>query len=73
MSQEPTFEEFINQKIEEEPHLARENLALLEMYKKGFIQVTYNSDIDDFDIRASAMGKTWYYSNIAGSFVPAEA
>ena len=70
---EPTFEEFINRKIEEEPYLAEQNRALLDMYKKGLIEVTYNSDIDDFDIQASAMGKTWFYSNIAGSFVPAEA
>lgn len=70
---EPTFEEFINQKIEEEPHLAEQNRALLDMHRKGLIKVTYNSSIDDFDIEASAMGKTWFYSNIAGSFVPAEA
>ena len=70
---EPTFEEFINQKIEEEPHLAEQNRALLDMQRKGLIKVTYNSSIDDFDIEASAMEKTWFYSNIAGSFVPAEA
>jgi len=70
---DPTFEEFINRKIEEEPHLAEQNLALLDMHRKGLIEVTYNSSIDDFDIQASAMGKTWFYSSIAGSFVPAEA
>lgn len=70
---EPTFEEFINQKIKEEPYLAEQNRALLDMYKKGLIQVRYNSDIDDFDIQASAMGKIWFYSNVAGAFSPAEA
>ena len=70
---EPTFEEFINRKIEEEPYLAEQNRALLDMYKKGLIEVTYNSDIDDFDIQASAMGETWFYSSIAESFVAAEA
>lgn len=70
---EPTFEEFINQKIEEEPHLAEQNRALLDMHNKGLIEVSYDSSIGDFNIEASAMGKTWFYSNIAGSFVPAEA
>ena len=70
---EPTFREFINRKIEEEPHLVEQNLALLEMHEKGLTEVRYNKSIDDFDIQASAMGKTWFYSNIAGSFSPAEA
>ena len=70
---EPTFREFINRKIEEEPYLAEQNRALLDMYKKGLIEVTYSSDIDDFDIQASAKGKTWFYSSIAESFVAAEA
>jgi len=70
---DPTFEEFINRKIEEEPHLAEQNLALLDMHRKGLIEVTYNSSIDDFDIQASAMGKTWFYSSVAKSFVAAEA
>ena len=70
---DPTFEDFINRKIEEEPHLAEQNMALLEMHKKGLIEVAYDSSADDFNIRASAMGKTWFYSIAAGAFTPAEA
>ena len=73
MGEEPTFEEFINEKIKEDPDLAEQNLALLSMYQKGLIQVSYNHKICDFDIKASAMGKQWYYTNLAGVFVPAEA
>lgn len=70
---DPTFEEFIKRKIEEEPYLAEQNMALLEMHKKGLIEVRYNKSIDDFDIQATVAGKTFFYSNLAGAFTPAEA
>tara|TARA_B100001094_G_scaffold149278_1_gene144506 strand:+ start:15018 stop:15236 length:219 start_codon:yes stop_codon:yes gene_type:complete len=70
---EPTFEEFINKKIEEEPHLAEQNRALLDMYEKDLIKVVYDSSIRDFNIQASVAGKQWYYTSLAGAFVPAEA
>lgn len=70
---EDNFEEFILKKIEKEPHLAEQNRALLGMYKKGLIQVSYNEEIQDYDIQISTMGKDWYYCSIAESFTPAEA
>lgn len=69
----PTFEDFINRKIEEEPYLAEQNKALLDLHKRGLIEVSYNSNIDDFDIRASVLGRTLFYCNVAGAFIPAEA
>lgn len=69
----PTFEDFINRKIREEPEIAEQNLALLDMYNKGFIEVSYDGDTDDFYIRATTMGKEFIYCNIAKGFVPGEA
>lgn len=70
---EDNFEEFILQKVKEEPDLAEQNMSLLDMYKKGFLEVTYNESTKDYDIQISTMGKEWYYCGIAEAFVPAEA
>ena len=52
--------------------MAEQNRALLGMYKKGLIQVSYNEEIQDYDIQISTMGKDWYYCSVAESFTPAE-
>lgn len=70
---ENNFEEFILQKVKEEPELAEQNMALLDLYKQGLLDVTWSDEINDYNIEVSVMGKDWYYSHLAQAFTPAEA
>jgi len=67
------FEEFILKKAREEPEFANQNMALLNMYKKGLVEVSWNESLGDYDIRATVLGQEFYYSSLAEAFVPAEA
>lgn len=70
---ENNFEEFILKKVREEPEFANQNMALLDMHKKGLIEVSWNESLGDYDIRATILGQEFYYSSLAEAFVPAEA
>lgn len=69
----PDFTQFMLDKISESPEVAEVNSAILSLYEKGLLHVSWDSNTEDFLIKTSLLGEQSFHESIANNFVPAEA
>ena len=70
----PSFEQFIMERVEQYPGEAGANMALLDLHRKGFLNVVYNDELKDFNLYISKAGEAEFLAQSAiALFEPAEA